>query len=256
MTKAHANYEIQLNEMYDNFYKCNCNYKNCSKCMCETPANIKFDYAAKVGENYGNYGMYKVLVVGKESKNQHIMVEKPIDNISKAPNTHYRGTLYTLALLQTDQVPKDFSVNDLKIYNNLLKQFCLTNYFKCAFRKYEENGKRIKVSGLPINENMRNTCYKLLLREIEILTPDIIIVQGDFTSKPFWDALKSKYELQKLYPKSKKKKCKIFLEKYTSNNHAFYVLWSYHPCSPHWHRYLDKFIEAINVFKEDSQIRM
>ena len=245
MVKAREDYVKVLNEMYDNFYKNGCNYNSCSNCMHESPVNIKFDYAAKVGEDYGQVGAYKVLVVGKESKNQHVTVEKPADDISKSPNTHYRGTIYTLALLLTNEVPESTSVNDLRKYNDLLKQFCLTNYFKCAFREYDKSKiNEPTVRGLPANRFMKDTCYKLLLREIEILEPDIVIMQGKFTSKLLWDALEKEGY-----------KCKygentpISLYRYTLNGHSFYVLWSYHPTGPQWSKCKQQLIEAISVFK-------
>lgn len=248
MTKAREEYIRNLNKMYDSFYKSNCNYNNCSNCMRKSPANIKFDYAAKVGEDYGKVGAYKVLVVGKESKYQHATVEKTVDDISKKPNTHYRGTLYTLALLLTNEVPESVSINDLKEYNDLLKRFCLTNYFKCAFREYKKNKiNEPTVRGLPANRFMKNTCYKLLLREIEILEPDIVIMQGKFTSKLLWDALEKEG-----YRCKYGENTPISLYRYTLNGRSFYVLWSYHPTSPQWGKYKQQLIEAVSVFKNSQ----
>lgn len=245
MAKARENYVKDLNEMYDSFYKNDCNYNICSNCMCESPANIKFDYAAKIGEDYGKVGAYKVLVVGKESKYQRATVEKTVYDISKAPNTHYRGTLYTLTLLLTNEVPESTSVNDLKKHNDLLKQFCLTNYFKCAFREYDKDKKgQITVRGLPVNQFMVDACCKLLLQEIEILEPDIVIMQGKFTSKLLWDALEKEG-----YRCKYGENTPISLYRYTLNGRSFYVLWSYHPTSPQWGKYKQQLIEAISVFK-------
>lgn len=245
MAKAREDYVKDLNEMYDSFYKNGCNYNSCSNCMCESPANIKFDYAARVGEDYGKTSAYKVLVVGKESKNKHVTVEKPADDISKSSNTHYRGTLYTLALLLTNEVPESTSVNDLRKYNDLLKRFCLTNYFKCAFRKCDENKKgKIPVRGLPANQFMKDACCKLLLREIEILEPDIVIMQGKFMSELLWDALeKEGYEC--IYGEN----TPTSLYRYTLNGRSLYVLWDYHPAYPKWIKHKQRLIEAISVFK-------
>ena len=248
MAKTREDYVRNLNKMYDNFYKNGCNYNSCSNCMNESPANIKFDYAAKVGEDYGKVGAYKVLVVGKESKYQHATVEKPADDISKSSNTHYRGTLYMLTLLLTNEVPESTSVNDLKKHNDLLKQFCLTNYFKCAFREYDKNKKgKITVRGLPVNQFMKDACCKLLLQEIEILEPDIVIMQGKFTSKLFWETLE-KEEFECKYGGN----TPISLYRYTLNGRSFYILWGYHPAYPRWSKYKTQLIEAISIFKNSQ----
>lgn len=238
MKMTRKEYSDRLNKMYDDFYRSGCNYRNCSFDMCESQNNIKFDYATKIGEDYGKTGAYKVLIVGKESTCGHQTTKKPSDDISKSPNTHYRGTLYTLALLLTDEIPQSTSVNDLIKYNDLLKQFCLTNYFKCAFRK--DN----KVRGLPINKTMKDSCHQILLQEIDILKPNIVVMQGKFTNKSFWNILeKDEYECK--YGENEP----ISLYRYTLNGHSFYVLWSYHPAGPQWRKHIKQLIEAVSVFK-------
>lgn len=242
MTEIQQKYEDELCDMYESIYESNCNYEHCSRGMSKTLQNIKFDYATKIGLCYGQEGVDKVLVVGKESATAHAKIEKPVDNISDAPNPHYRGTLYTLALLLSETSPRSTAVKDLKDYNNLLKQFCLTNYFKCAFRKGNE------VRSIPVNKSMRNSCYKLLIREIEILKPDIVIVQGKFTSRPFWDALEQNGS-ECIYGADSP----ISLYRYGINGHSFYVLWGYHPASPWWYKRLPELKNAISVFKNCRQ---
>lgn len=233
------NYEDELYELYDSFYKGNCNYEHCSRNMCKTSQNIQFDYATKLGVNYGQDGVYKVLVVGKESTTVHTKIERPVDDIYNAPNPHYRGTLYTLALLLDETSPRSTAVEDLKEYSSLLTRFCLTNYFKCAFRR--EKG----VRNVPVNQSMRDSCYKLLIREMEILKPDIVIIQGKFTSKTFWNVLEQNGSECICGANSP-----VSLYRYSLNGRTCYVLWGYHPASPWWNKRLPELRTAISAFKD------
>lgn len=238
MVEIRQKYEDELCKMYESTYESNCNYESCSRGMCIAAQNIKFDYATKIGEHYGVDRVPKVLVVGKESIVAHTTIEQPVDNIFDAPNSHYRGTLYTLALVLTESFPRSTAIQDLKDYNYLLKQFCLTNYFKCAFRQGDS------VRDIPVNNYMENSCYKLLMREIEILKPDIVIVQGKFTSKPFWNALEQGGS-ECIYGADSP----ISLYRYSVNGHSLCVLWGYHPASSRWHTNLDELKKAIARFK-------
>lgn len=239
MVEIRQKYEDELWKMYESTYGSNCNYESCSRGMCKSPQNIKFDYATKIGEHYGVDGAHKVLVVGKESITAHATTEKPVDNIYDAPNSHYRGTLYTLALLLTETFPRSTAIQDLKDYNYLLKQFCLTNYFKCAFPKDDS------VRNISVNKSMKHSCYKLLMREIEILKPDIVIVQGKFTSGPFWNAIEEGGS-ECIYGADSP----VSLYQYSVNGHSFCVLWGYHPASSEWHIHLHELKKAIVRFKD------
>lgn len=239
MSKQVETLKKELNEMYRTaFENCEkCNYEHCGIHKTSYKDKIKYDYAAHLGEKYGE-GKYKVLFVGKEGLKHHEEVDKTQSILNTKPNNkHYLGTIYTLALLN-DKKPESMKLNDLKEYENIHKQFCLTNYFKCAF--LEENDDTQKVRGLPGNTYMKDHCYEILIKEIEILKPDLVIIQGKFTTKPFWDALDEEHKAKLLY-----KNAKISLYKYTLKNRTFCVLWSYHPASSDWSGTLQDFIKAI-----------
>lgn len=108
MAKSEEEYKKDLKKMYHSFYKNNCCYNKCCKGMCigKDMDNIQFDHAAKIGEDYGKVGNYKILIVGKESTSQQSAAEKPHDDITTQTNTHYRGTLYIRALLLAGRLLK------------------------------------------------------------------------------------------------------------------------------------------------------
>ena len=113
MSKPSETLKKELNEMYHvAFGNCEkCNYEKCSTYKKICACKFKFDYAAHIGEKYGE-GKYKVLCVGKEGLYYH---DKSSDTASilDAKNRHYQGTIYTLALLDGKE-PRSISYNDLK----------------------------------------------------------------------------------------------------------------------------------------------
>lgn len=251
MSKQVETLKKELNEMYQTaFENCRkCNYKKCSARKLSYKQKIKYDYAVHIGEKYDE-GKYKVLCVGKEGTDDHKTVENTIsisDPQIRHDNVHYLGTIYTLALLEGEN-PQSTKYSDLEKYKDIHKQFCLTNYFKCAFT--EENEKEDKVRGLSVNSSMKSECFKILLKEIEILKPNLVIIQGKFTTDPFWKALEKEHKAKILY-KNAESNPDISLYKYTLKSRAFCVLWSYHPASPKWHKTLPQFKEALEMFKTE-----
>ena len=191
------------------------------------------EIAAKVGREYGKTGFPKILIVGKESKNHRAEVGTTTPSIHPekggADNDHYRKTLYTLALLLAESIPKSFSKEDLEEYEELLQKFCLTNYFKCAV----SGGEKSCYRGLPHTKAMKSNCYHLLEKEIDVLEPDIVIIQGKFTPKEFW----SVYENGERVAGNKTKEDDT-ISAYRHKNKKgkeFYILYSYHPgCFRAW----------------------
>lgn len=236
MSVVKSNLAAQSEAMYNSYYKKNCAYADCSCGMNEV--KFKFDHALRIGSKYGEKGFYKVLAVGKESKDKHSEIITPCEKIESSPNAHYRGTLYTLALLAGHK-PKSLSAADLQEYNDLLTHFCLTNYFKCAFK--------MAIRNLPVNQSMQKSCLSILLQEIKIVQPDIVLLQGKFTDSFLSEALgvgTCRY-------------CsdngKISLVRYTLEQHTFYVLWGYHPASTWWKKEpnFSALQEAIRVFRAE-----
>lgn len=219
-------YENALERAYADFFACgNCN--SCSEELQGKKCKFCKDHAAKVGARYGEKGP-KVLVVGKESVNFHETFEKPVSSLDDAHNEHYRKTLYTLALIldKGKKVPKSFAITDLKQYEKLLERFSLTNYYKCAL----EGANADSVQNLPTTQRMKSTCYQLLLKEIDVLQPDLVVIQGKFTTKEFWEKLDEKDpEGNRVWGNKEKDTDTISLYSYFRNGKTFYVLYSYHP---------------------------
>lgn len=248
MAKDYEQYKSELKTAYADFYSNGIcpHFSECSKGM-EKP-KIICDYAARIGKNYGKNGYPKVLMVGKESTEQHTNLREPMYTIKGASRLHYPGTLYTLALILKGIESKISSENDLKELEPLLTYFCLTNYYKCAFADTPE-----KVRGLKQSAKMKKHCPQLLLKELDILEPDLIVIQGRFTNKCFHK------ELDRLYPAEaekgkliwKNKNCKIELYKHIMRDKPFYILYSYHPAASKWNNELADLKTAISKFRDN-----
>ena len=87
-------------------------------------------------------------------------------------------------MLLNGKEPSDLRKETLEKYTGLEEQYCLTNYFKCAFK---ENLK--DVHGLEITPPMKKYCHEYLVKEIALLNPDIVIIQGKFTNDHFYKKL-------------------------------------------------------------------
>lgn len=227
-TMTSADYKAALDEMYRKHYasgRCPY-YEECFACAGSEP-KFAFDFAAKVGVKYGEPGSPKILIVGQEGKTGHQEVGKTTESIdpgSGANNDHYRKTLYTLALLFGRDTPLGYANADLVIHEDLLQRFCLTNYFKCAISGGSESDCR----GLHHTRAMKDNCYHLLEKEIDVLEPDIVVIQGKSTPEPFWTVYgegvringnrTKEYDTLSLYRHNHK------------NGKPFYILYSYHPC--------------------------
>jgi len=253
LAKSYGQYIEELNCAYREFY-CNgvCkHFDECSKGM-ESP-KIKCDHATRVGKNYGKDGYPKVIVVGKESINKHESFVSP-SLLDDASNEHYRKTLFTLALALKGDTPKGFGKHDLEEHKDLLTYFSLTNYYKCAFSDDPD-----KISGLASNDRMKHNCYKLLLKELEILEGDLVIIQGKFTDKFFWNALNALYPCENKAGKLiwKNQNGKIELYKHTMRERPFYILYSYHPAGKGgwWMKTLDDLKMAILKFREEFNMK-
>lgn len=245
MSKTNEQYINELDAVYKKHYcnenKCSC-YSECSNGM--PNPKIECDYSTRVGVNYADCSP-KVMMIGQESLNPHYEHNIPTESLEEDSNNHYRKTLFTLAKIISGEEPDGYSINDLKKYNELLTKFCLTNYFKCAF-----TNDKSKAHGLKHNKAMKKNCCQLLLEEINVLEPDLLVVQGKFTTKDFWNKLeKNGYEL--IWANNNKN---ISLYKYEYNGKPLYVLYSYHPSAyGKWYETKDDLMCAIDEFRKDIQ---
>lgn len=91
---------------------------------------------------------------------------------------------------------------------------------------------------------MKNSCYRLLLQEIDILKPDIVIIQGKFSGEAFQNELKNE-EHRHICEKNSQSLGHCVL-----NGHSFYILWGYHPTCSHWSKHRAELKELISEFKK------
>ena len=246
MIKSYEQYVRELKEVYKSFYSQNgsCPYfEKCSENM-QNP-KIKFDLSARVGVNYGSGKYPKVLMLGQEGTSCHNEFVPPYCSLDGASSQHYPKTLYTLAMLLKNEEPESFARKDLIAYEDLFTHYALTNYFKCAFA--DDAG---RVNGLKHNSSMKNNCYKLLLRELDVLTPELMVVQGKFTTKAFWDSLDQCYcKGVRIWGNKTSLTDTVSLYQHKMNGKSFYVLYGYHPASiPHWNATLNDLKAAIKHF--------
>lgn len=230
-------YVKQLNEMYDEIY-CNESCGNCcehwEKCKPNDPNEpVKFYFdRVKVGKEYGT--IYpKVLFAGLEGKYGDVANYR-VQEISEpdlvADNYHYNGVRYVLSYLLSKLFnktpPKDATKTELfqNDFIEHLKHYCLTNIYKCAF------GKSSKSRGLTHTVEMQNECYKIFLKEIDILRPDIVVVQiVSNRPKNLWKSMVKTYGNKEELLKSADRKANTSTYRlYYDNGTPFYCIWTYH----------------------------
>ena len=74
---------------------------------------------------------------------------------------------------------------------------------------------------------MKENCYHLLEKEIDVLEPDIVIIQGKFTPEAFWSAYGTG---ERILGNKSAKDDTISLYRYKDKKEKpFYILYSYHP---------------------------
>lgn len=229
-----------LTKFYDRLYsdgKCS-HYQECSK-ECKFQLNF---YRGRIGSHYGE-GIPKIFIVGREPvfpKNYNgekisYSVTEPCTLADAGYNDHYLRTFYTVAqLTMKDNLPKSYQKNDMIDYENVRHNFFFTNFFKCVFTDTPD---RTNKSESPF---MCQNCGKILLKEIELLKPDIVILQGKAYGK-IWDLIDwhkdeplviSEAEVH--YPN---RTCKYQQGLYKAElknphqNHSFLIIDSYHPTS-------------------------
>lgn len=225
-----------LTEFYDNFYFENeCPYYNSCKTHCNFQLNF---YRGRVGKNYGK-GIPKILVIGKEpvfpkdynGEKIKFEVKEPVTMAEAGYNDHYLRTFYTIAkLLDVSDMPKSYLKNDIgqEKYEYLRHCFAFTNFYKCVFSD------SIKHTDKDTSKIMEANCTEILIKEIEYLKPDIVIFQGK-NHETFWEKKTKCEEIEHkdIIVQSKSRKCNYNQGLYfvKSENHAFYVIDSYHPTS-------------------------
>lgn len=219
--------QLLTKDLYKNENKCPY-YNECSSSI--SGRNKSRFYRTRIGSNYDNEPI-KILVVGQEDvgeAKEYICCE-PCTMEEAGYNPHYLRTFYSVAhiLLNEDELPEDYSKQNMCYpqFEELRHSFALTNYYKCVFSDNANN------SNINHSKIMERNCSENLIKEIEILNPDILIMQGK-NHKTFWNNIN--YEEVPNTLKTiliNNKNYEIGLYKTTINGKTTYIVDSYHPTS-------------------------
>ena len=156
------------------FDKQQCTY--CSECH-KVPQDWKLklqNQHAQVGTDYPQ-SEPKIVFVGLEGLSGVTEVEPPS---STAYNPHFKGVRFVAEYILNSVSDKPVPVNALKgslkavQSDEYTDRIALVNMYKCAFNNSRNNAK-----GLYHSEGMKKNCQKILLDEIEILKPDVLVIQ-------------------------------------------------------------------------------
>lgn len=242
----------KLQNMYEDYYKEGfCKYQNaCTEGLGDKRVKFCCD-RVKLGDQYGkDPRLPKIVCVGlegvhEECENQIIKdIVPPSDN---AWNPHYKGVRYVLAYLlssfENKKKPENSRKNTLIEYQNTISQYALTNCYKCAF------GDPTKVRGLEHSNAMQRNCQEILFSEIDILQPDILIIQI-VKNKPtnFPQNIFSRYRGSEkcIRGDGDKDNTSVYELKHTSGK-RFLVIWTYHGAWLKFHgeEYLKKKLNPV-----------
>ena len=156
----------------------------------------------------------------------------------KHKNNHIKGTLMILQYL--------FQVNTEYIYSS----YALSNSLRCAF---QDLAKIENLSSVSDTKIMRDNCIKYLFEEIDILEPDLIICQGEWS-------IRGKNNFIEKMSKSYEEK-PVCLRKNTNGKYGLfkfnrcYVLTCHHPAIlGNWIKNLapDSVWPAIDYLREEG----
>lgn len=240
-----------MKEMYDGKFLCNgkCeSFGDCSKKMeFDSESSIICNRNLKVGKQYGD--LTKILFIGKENTNRstELTPVEPASFITQT-NQHYRRTKFILSALLGKCDEDD--INNYDGYNftsqnedTLHNYFALTNHYHCAFKKKVDAD---KYHGIKSSNTMWYNCVEIVRKEIEILEPDVVVIQSGWAAKE--NALK---DIRKYFSVNwdvrQDKLVGLYKAENTETGRVCYIIGSYHPSFHCWHeeKYLSSLKERI-----------
>ena len=171
-----------LNDMYASHYcfsdgKC----KHFLDCQSETDKPCIFcSDKVQIGDLYdSDPSIPKIMVVGLEGKhnNDNPVISGIFPPSKTGTKAHYRGVRYVLSYILAPffgiPSPKTTAIDHL--YDSqeiaITERYILSNIYKCAFAETNQ------CSNLPHTPSMKQYCQYILFDEIDIIEPDIIIIQ-------------------------------------------------------------------------------
>lgn len=238
----------EIDNLYSSFFD------RCRKTNCCGQSNLSLKYenhlynhALMITENYFRT-KHKILLIGQEKReesNDNVKIYTyDQQHVAGRGRNHWRETIRTVLKFQNDIANSEIlglSIYKFSKYSSNC-EFAFTNYYKCAF---STNGDFSK--DLIHTEEMKHNCKNCLKKEIEILEPDLIIMQG-IELPDIMDTFKScdiLMEGQEPIENCKMYKCK------TAKNRVIYLVRTYHPASSyHYKDYMNLLFNMIDKYKE------
>lgn len=160
-------------------YICPC-FEKCKRNGFDYDSSFICNKSAKIGKYYSQQRI-KIVFIGKEDVSAIKDLEKPAE-FTDTKNQHYRGLKLILAAL-LDEYDVDKLTNEyvyVKGEESLHERFALTNQYHCAFKTKEQDGKR---HGIKTSETMWENCAKIVKLELEVLHPDVVVIQAGWSAK-------------------------------------------------------------------------
>lgn len=240
-----------INDMYNDQYSevvynlqnkyevCSC-FSKCKLCNFTYSSSIICNKSLKLGEWYKN-AKPKVLFVGKEDVSRITEGGLSPASFLEVNNQHYIGTKYILASLlgycNADNITtyknKGIHFNEEKC---LHKQFALTNHYHCAFKTVSQEGKN---HGIKSTNTMWNNCALIVRKEIELLHPDIVVIQAGWSANENKSS-KSRIKGIEFYfgeewkVSEKDDAFGLYEARHKVTERVCYVIGSYHPSFHQW----------------------
>lgn len=236
-----------LNEMYNQRYTlerfnksvCSC-FADCEAAKYSLECSFICNRSAKVGNQYESSEI-RVVFIGKEDTSSHtIKVEEP-ENFCEQKNQHYIGTKHILAALlgkcsvdaiTNYQSKEAFFDGDDKLH----EVFALTNHYHCAFKNNEKN------HGVKTTAKMWDNCAALVRAELEILCPNVVVIQAGWTAKKGTDSqerinwIKMYFDTEKWSIVEDDEVFGLYIAKNAATNEVCYIIGSYHPSFAKWNQ--------------------
>lgn len=249
MLGARNNIELKLKQMYDAHFccdgKCECFNACCNTMQFTAESSIICNRNLKIGKRYGEKA--KILFIGKENKNRSAgLTPAEPESFLTQKNQHYNRTRFILSALlgecDEDAVSKYdgyafASPND----DTLHRYFALTNHYHCVFKQKADAR---QYHGIKANNTMWYNCVEIVRKEIEILEPDVIVIQSGWSVKENALTDIKKYFNEK-WDLRKTQFVGLYKAKNTESGRICYIIGSYHPSFHLWHQ--DQYLAPLKT---------
>lgn len=137
---------------------------------------VLYDHGVQFSEHYFEKNP-RILVVGLSSRGE-INEKARCLVLDPGKNPHWKGTALVSILFNDEKLTNDEMddiENNIEARTELCKntEFAFTDFYKCAFSKDGSHHGDVKYSS-----DMQKNCLELFKKEVDFLSPDLILVQG------------------------------------------------------------------------------